>query len=425
MKSSALSTLGRRCQAPHISWLMERALSRPKLISLAAGFTDNETLPVREVRDLLDGLLSSRETGEPALQYGTTAGDRTLRELTARRVRRMDGAPAGRPEYAPDRMVLTSGSQQLLYLTVEALCDPGDLVLVEDPTYFVFLEIIQSRGVGAHGVRLDRDGLDLDHLEQVLGRLKRTGELRRLKLCYLVSYCQNPTGVTTSLEKKAAALRLLKQYERAAGHPIYLLEDTAYRELRFAGQDVKSALAVPGRSDRVILSGTYSKPFATGVRVGFGLLPEPVLTAVLHLKGNHDFGSASLLQHLLRGAITSGQYEQHLRRLRKRYAHKAAVMLRAIQDHFPRTVELWRPTGGLYVWARLPAQVRTGAKSRLFATALKRNVLYVPGALCYADDPARPRPDHEMRLSFGNATVENLRLGVARLGAVLRDAMER
>ena len=106
-------------------------------------------------------------------------------------------------------------------------------MLVEDPTYFVFLSILQSRGLRARGVRLERDGLDLAHLEAVLQRLKKSGELRRVKALYLVSYFQNPTGVTTSFEKKRGILKLLKKFERAAGHPIYLIEDAAYRELRF------------------------------------------------------------------------------------------------------------------------------------------------------------------------------------------------
>src|SRR4029077_7229158 len=152
----------------------------------------------------------------------------------------------------------------------------------------------------------------LAHLEQVLGALKRSGELRRVKALYVVSYFQNPTGVTTSLAKKAAALKLLQRFERAAGHPIYLLEDAAYRELRFKGVDVKSALAVKGSRDRVIYTGTYSKPFATGTRVGFGILPEPVFSAALCIKGNHDFGTSNLLQQLLARALSSGRYERHL-----------------------------------------------------------------------------------------------------------------
>lgn len=479
MKSSALSALGLRTEAPPISWLMATALARPRLISLAAGFTDNLSLPVREARVLLEEILSSPRAGQAALQYGSTIGDPLLRQLTAGRLEEMDGAGGagllsgawsvaresdrnlsrnpsaelsrritsrittkittkitrdnGDPApgetariYSPKRTVITQGSQQLLYMVTEALCDPGDIVLVEDPTYFVFLGIVQSHGLEARGVRMEADGLDLAHLEAVLEGLKRGGRLSRLKLLYLVSYHQNPTGVTTAFEKKAAVLKLLRQHERAAGHPLYLVEDAAYRELRFHGDPVKSALAVPGAGERVIYAGTYSKPFATGVRVGFGLLPEPVLTAVLHIKGNHDFGSSNLLQQLLARALDSGRYEAHLDTLRRRYAQKARVMQAGLQAHFPPAVQWRAPEGGLYFWPRLPRIVKSGTRSRLFRAALANEVLYVPGELCYADDPARPKPNHELRLSFGSATELNIRNGIERLGRaldrVMRDA---
>jgi 2-aminoadipate transaminase len=446
--------MGQRTIEPPISWLMQAALSRPGLISLAAGFTDNLSLPVTETRALLNQILRSSKTGRPALQYGSTAGDTRLRELTAAHLHKLDAQavqssssssllvlePKSRTSlrayasarqartksekeddiYRPERLLITSGSQQLLYMTAEALCDEGDVVLVEEPTYFVYLGILQSRGLRARGVRLERDGLDLAHLKKVLQSLKRSGDLRRVKLLYLVSYFQNPTGVTTSFEKKCGILTLLKKFGRAAGHPIYLLEDAAYRELRFSGEDVPSALAIPGAADRVIYTGTFTKPFATGARVGYGVLPEPLFSAVKHIKGNHDFGTANLLQQLFARALASGTYEKHVARLRKRYAHKARVMKLAIEKHFPPSVEWWEPAGGLYFWSRLPKNVSTSVKSKVFQTALKNDVLYVPGELCYADDPARRKPNHEMRISFGSASEDDICEGIRRLGAVLQ-----
>ena len=423
MKPSALSALGRRTTLPPISWLMHAALSRPKLISLAAGFTDNFTLPVKISRAMLNRILRSPKTGRPALQYGITAGETNLRQLTARHLQKLDwgGTPCRRPKiHSWERVMITGGSQQLLYMTIEALCDEGDIVLVEDPTYFVFLSILQSRGLRARGVRLERDGPDLAHLETVLQRLKKSGELRRVKALYLVSYFSNPTGVTTSFEKKSGMLKRLKNFERAAGHPIYLIEDAAYRGLRFKGPDVRSALMVPGALERVIYTGTYSKPYAPGARVGFGILPEPLFTSVLRIKGNHDFGTANLLQQLIASALKTGLYDRHVAKIEKRYGQKAQVMKQALAEHFPPNVEIWESGGGLYFWARLPKHVSTGVKSKVFQTALKNDVLYVPGELCYADDPARRKPDHEMRLSFGSASEGNIREGVKRLGEVLR-----
>jgi 2-aminoadipate transaminase len=317
--------------------------------------------------------------------------------------------------------MITGGSQQLLYMTLEALCDEDDIILVEDPTYFVFLSILQSRGIQARGVKLERDGIDLSHLENVLTRLKKSGELSRVKALYLVSYFQNPTGATTSLAKKAAALKLLKKFERAAGHPIYLLEDAAYRELRFdQGADVPTALTLPGAAQQVIYTGTYSKPYAPGARVGFGILPELLFTTVQRIKGNHDFGTANLLQQLIARALASGLYEQHVAKVQKNYAKKARVMKQALTEHFPANVEIWESGGGLYFWARLPKEISTGVKSKIFQTALKNDVLYVPGEMCYADDSSRKKPNHEMRISFGSANEENIRKGIARLGGVLK-----
>jgi 2-aminoadipate transaminase len=398
---------------------MATALTRPRLISLAAGFTDNASLPVREAKALLGEILGSRKGGQAALQYGTTIGDLQLRRLTGRRLHALDKRLGDPSAFSPDRMIITNGSQQLLYLLTEALCDPGDLVLVEDPTYFVYLGILQSHGIQTRGIRMESDGLDLRHLDETLASLQRRGQLSRLKLLYLVTYYQNPTGITTAFAKKADAVHLLKRYERAAGHPIYLVEDAAYRELRFLGEDVPSALAVPGGSRRVIYAGTYSKPFATGVRVGFGLLPEQAFRPALRIKANHDFGSSNLLQKLLARALTSGQYEAHLETVRRRYLRKSRVMLHAMEEHFPPGLTWQPPAGGMYIWACLPKHLRSGFKSKLFQAALRRQVLYVPGVLCYAKDPTRHRPDRDLRLSFAAATEANLRLGIARLGQAL------
>ncbi len=415
MKRTALSQLGQRIAEPPIAWLMKQTLDHPHIISLAAGFTDNPSLPVAETQELAQRVLAKASRGQAALQYGASAGDTQLRELTVKRLQHLDAGKAIAPVA---QTIITHGSQQLLYLLSEALFDVGDIVIVEDPTYFVFLGIAQSRGMDCRGVRLTPEGVDLADLERCLETLRKEGSLSKLKALYLVTYHQNPTGYTSQLERKAAALKLLKRYEKAAGHPIYLLEDAAYRELRFTGEDVPSALTCKG-SERVIYAGTYSKPFATGIRVGFGILPRELFPVVLRIKGNHDFGTANLLQQLLAEALATGAYEKHLAQLKERYARKAAVMVAAIRKHFPANVHWREPDGGLYVWARTPERVATGMKSAFFKKALAQDVLYVPGELAYADDAHRPKPNHEMRLSFGGAGEKDITEGIARLGRLL------
>ena len=420
--------MGRRTTDPPISWLMQLALDRPELISLAAGFTDDATLPVQKTQNLLNDILGSQDLSLRALQYGTTCGNNELRRLTCQRLCQMDLMAIDelksetKPDlsiFSPERTLITNGSQQLLYLLVEALCDPGDIILVEDPTYFVFLGITQSHNLKCRGITMQDDGISLEKLEYVLMDLKKKGQLKRLKFLYSVSYFQNPSGITTSCVKKRGIARLLREYEKAAGHPIYLLEDGAYRELRFAGADVPSALALEGSSERIVYAGTYSKPFATGIKIGYGIIPEPLFSVIKRIKGNHDFGSASFLQVLLAKALALGDYSEHVRMLRERYISKSNVMIRAMRNYFPRFTHYSEPKGGLYIWARLPETMKTGRSSPLFNDALNAGVLYVPGGYCYAEDASRIVSDSEMRLSFGQANEEQMQEGIKRLGTVI------
>lgn len=388
---------------------MKLALERPELISLAAGFTDNDTLPVAEVAAVTRDLLRHPRAARAALQYGTTPGLPALRHELVRRLRQQDGETRA----TADDVIVTGGSQELLYLTTEALCDPGDIVIVEDPTYFVYLGIIEALGLRAVGFDT------LDRLKTRLQELKNRRQLARLKLLYLVTYYQNPTGRTWSLEAKREALALVKHYERAAGHPIYLVEDAGYRDLRIEGDDVASFLSLDSRGDRVVYSNTLSKPFATGLRLGYGVVPSALRRAVLRSKGNHDFGSANFLQAILARALAGGLYARHLPVLAAGYRRKRDAMLAALAAHFPATARYEKPLGGMFVWVTLPG-VNTGVNGRFFRRALAAKVLYVPGAMCYAADPSRPVPTDNLRLSFGASSGAQLRQGVRRLAGETR-----
>ena len=424
------SQLGRRTEPPPILWLMRQALRQPDLISFAAGFTDNSTLPVGEVHRLIENILRDPSQARAALQYGTNEGDERLRSLTAARIAALDGRVARAGE--ANSVIITHGSQQLLYMLTEALCDPGDVIIVEDPSYLVFLGIMQSRGIEARVVRMESDGLSIKSLERVLQTLCRNGQIQRLKLLYSIAYFQNPTGITTSLEKKQAAAELLRHYEPKAGHPVYYVEDAAYRELCFPNfQPPPSLLVDADLRERVIYTGTYSKPFAAGIRIGFGLLPSELRPAVLNIKGNHDFGTAHLLQKILAAALapknraedekqSSCAYADHLAKITEQYAQKGQTMFDAVQEHFPAQTTTAVPQGGLCLWTELPQKVKTGPQTVFFQEVLKRGVLYVPGEYAYADDPARPKPSSEMRLSFGSASLEQIKTGIERLGKIIR-----
>jgi 2-aminoadipate transaminase len=404
------SASARRTTEPPISWLMELTLDRPDLISLAAGFTDNETLPVKEIEQITRAILRRPKIARAALQYGTTIGLPQLRNAILRRWQKQDQFTP-RQSITDDHVIITNGSQQLLYLVTEVLCDPGDIVLVEDPTYFVYLGIIEALGMRAFGFS------SISNLKSRLEQLKRRRQLSRLKLLYLVTYFQNPTGRTWSLEQKREALAIVKHYERAAGHPIYIVEDAAYRDLRFEGGDVPSFKSLDPRSERVVYTNTLTKPFATGIKIGYGILPPALLSAVLHSKGNHDFGSSNFLQTILAQALATGLYDRHLPEIAGAYRRKRDAMITELDARLRESARYRRPSGGLYVWLELGSRVKTGVKSNLFRRALDAGVLYVPGEMCYCRDHARPIPQNCIRLSFGAPTVQQIRKGIRLLAA--------
>ena len=393
--------MARRSSEPPISWLMKTALERPHLISLAAGFTDNATLPVAEVAAITRALLRNPASERTALQYGTTAGSTELRGELARRCERSTA----------DDVIVTNGSQQLLYILSEILCDRGDIVLLEDPTYFVYLGIVEAMGIRAFGFH------GVEALAARLEWLKKRRLLPRLKMLYLVTYFRNPTGYTWSLDEKRAALALVRRYERDAGHPIYILEDAAYRNMRFEGNDVPSFRSLDTR--RVLYTSTLTKPFATGLKLGYGALPAPVMRHALRAKGNHDFGSSNFLQAILTRALADGLYDRHLPVIAAAYRRKRDAMISALDAHFPSSAHYETPGGGLYVWVELDKRTQTGAKSRLFQRALDAGVFYVPGEMCFAADPTRSVPRNGMRLSFGAQSVEKIREGIRLLASVL------
>src|SRR3954468_8355379 len=188
-----LGAVSRRTSPPIISSLMQKALETPGLISLAAGFVDQQSLPVEATARAIARVFEDREEGRRALQYGTTQGDPGLRARLIAQLERNERVAVGTFAGAIGRTVVTEGSQQLLYLIAEALLDPGDIVLVESPTYFVFLGVLETRGARVIGVETDGGGLRIDALEATFARLDAEGSLDRVKLIYTVSEHSNPS----------------------------------------------------------------------------------------------------------------------------------------------------------------------------------------------------------------------------------------
>jgi 2-aminoadipate transaminase len=398
-----------------ISYFMQQAVENPRLISLAAGLVDPASLPAAEVAGAVADLLAAPDSAQAALQYGTTQGLAPLREQLLARTAALDGVSPAELSLTPEDVVVTTGSQQLLYLLSELLLDPGDLVITEAPSYFVYQGTLTSQGVRTLSVPMDVQGMDTDALEELLARLEHTGELERVRLIYVCDYFQNPSGLTLSLPRRQRLLDLARRYSRK--HRLLILEDAAYRELRYEGPDLPSIKSFDADNSHVILAMTFSKPWAPGLKTGYGFLPRELIGPLDRLKGNHDFGSNNFTQHLLHRLLVSGAYDRHVQQLCQVYCAKRDTLLGALAEEFRDWPEVcWtHPDGGLYVWLRFPPGVDTGPDSRLMKAALAEGVLYVPGQFCYVNGENGPIPTNEARLSFGVAPPEQMREAVRRL----------
>lgn len=404
---------------PPISGLMARALADPDLISLAAGFVDQQSLPVEPTRQAMEALWRDDEAARAALQYGTTAGFPPLREAILQRVLERDACCHA---LSSEQIVITAGSNQLLHLVSESLVDPGDIVICAAPTYLVFLGTLANLGARPLGVPVDQYGMVPEALESTLRRLHREGTAQRVKAIYLVPYFDNPCGLTMPLERRARIVETAQRWSRS--HRIHVIADEAYRELRYQGDDVPSTLTVDDDGSTVIVAGTFSKSFSPGIRVGWGILPRHLIEPVCSQKGNIDFGSPNFCQHVMFQVLNRGLFDLHIESICTSYDLKLRAMLAALDRHLGDVagVEWTRPAGGLYVWVKLPECVSTGPSGALLDEALREGVLYVPGEYCYPPAGESVRRD-VLRLSFGVQTPEGIEQGVAALARAVRRVM--
>jgi 2-aminoadipate transaminase len=321
-----------------------------------------------------------------------------------------------------DDIVLTTGSQQTLYLVGDCLIDPGDIVIAANPSYFVFTGTLQSLGAQVKTVPADDDGMDVEAVADLLASLERNGLLPRVKFIYCTSFFDNPTGLTLSLPRRKRMLEIARLFSRH--HRILILEDAAYRELRYDGEALPSIKSFDEANEFTILTQTFSKPFAPGLKLGYTAMPRSLLEAVLHQKGNHDFGSANICQQIALEAMRDGSYSRHLEILRTEYRKKRDLMLGSLQRHMPNQVHWTHPHGGLYIWLTSPPFIDTSRDSRMFRECLSHHVLYVPGDYCFQPDETGQIPRNHLRLSFGQVAIEKIDSGIERLASVIKSLLQ-
>jgi 2-aminoadipate transaminase len=375
--------------------------ARPEIVSLAGGMPYTAGLPFDVIGDVVEEVLGKE--GAAALQYGGGQGDARLREVMVELMRR-EGIHASAAD-----VVVTVGSQQALDLLARMFCDPGDVIVAEGPSYVGALSAFSQYQVEVRHVRLDDDGLDPDELEAELGRLAREG--RRVKFLYTIPNFHNPAGVTLSQERRDRVVDIARR------HDLLVLEDNPYGLLGFESNPPDALRA--READNVVYLGTISKIFGPGLRIGWALAPPAIRERLVLVKEAADLSQSNFNQAVAYRYFAGYPWQETLKELRGVYRERRDAMLEALAEHFPPEsgVSWTHPSGGFYVWVKLPDPL--DAKSML-AKAISARVAYVPGGSFFADDQG----GSNLRLSYCFPPPERIREGVRRLAGVVTEELE-
>lgn len=361
-------------------------VDRPGVLSLAGGLPAPELLPTERVARAAQAAL----TAPAALQYGVTPGVVALREVVHARETAKLGRDAG-------AVLVTHGSQQALSLLAQALLDPGDVVLVEDPGYIGALQAFDTTRARVVGVPMDRDGMRVDELRSILER-------ERVRIVHTVSNFHNPGGATLSEERRRELARLADEFG------FWIIEDDPYGELRFAGSTVPPVAAF---SDRVLRLSSASKIVAPSLRVGWMHGDPAVLALVERLKQGADLCGSSLTQSIAAELLADQPWlDGHVARIRAAYAERALALHAALRETFGDRLRLTAPEGGMFLWGEFTDGTQTSAR---LTAAVDAGVAYVPGAAFAVQRDL----GHALRVCFTTGSPEQLREAVRRLATVL------
>ena len=368
---------------------------RPGLISFAAGLPAPELVPMEVLRRLLAETLE--RVGPDVMLHSPTEGLTPLREAIAHLMR-----SRGIDVAAGDVLVL-SGSQQGIDLVARVLLEPGDVVVVEQPSFFGALQVFRAAQARLVGVPIDDDGMRPDALEAVLQRY-------RPKLIYTLPSFQNPSSALLSPARRQRLLELSYQYQ------VPILEDDPYSELAYEGPPPLPLRALD-RGGQVMYLSTFSKLLFPGLRLGWIVAPPVMLRQLILAKQVVDLHSNTPGQWLLARFLQDGHYPVHVARVRKAYGARRDVVDRGLRAAAVPGLAWRRPAGGFYFWCRLPEGTATG---RLLARAAEAGVSFLPGRACYVDDPGAGF----VRLNFTYPPSDRIAEGVARFAGALRDVVE-
>ena len=367
------------------------------MVSLAAGNPAPEAFPTETIGDISARIF--RERPIDALQYSITEGYPALRS----RLKAYMGE-----SFCADRdeLIITSGAQQVMELVVKVLCNPGDVIICEAPSFIGSLNSFRSLGATLVGVPMQADGMDTEALEAALAANPRA------RFIYTIPNFQNPTGITMSMEKRRAVYALAKKYD------VLVLEDNPYGDLRYSGETLPNIKTLD-EDGRVIYAGTFSKVLSPGIRVGYAIGPAPVIAKMTVAKQGEDVHTAIWSQMLCDEFMATVDYPAHLAGLQDLYREKAALMVKLLDEHLVPLGITYHPIeGGLFLWCDLPE----GVDMLAFCSKAVQEyqVAVVPGSAFSIND----EPSRSFRVNFSTPTDEAMIRGVQRLGECAREFLK-
>ena len=372
-----------------------KSLSDPTIISFAAGNPSPRSFPVEDLAALSADIFANQST--TALQYSVTEGYPPFREAIRKRLAEKFGI--GRDF---DETIVTTGGNQAVELCCKVMCNEGDVVVCENPSFIGALNAFRSNGAKTVGVPLGDDGIDPEKLEEVLASTPRA------KMLYLIPTFHNPAGITSTLENRRRVYEIAKKYG------VLIFEDNPYGELRFAGEDVPTYKSFD-EDGLVMYCSSFSKILSAGMRIGYVCGPAPVIQKMVVAKQVEDVHTNIFFQMLCYRYMTERDLDGHIVEIRKIYRDKAGLMLKELDAHMPKCVKYTRPEGGLFLWCTLPGGV---SSADFVKKALERKVAVVPGTAFNCDTEA---PSDSFRLNYSTPSDEDIVKGIRILGDLARE----
>ncbi len=369
--------------------------ARPDIISLAGGLPYTQAFDPEIIMRVVNRVLA--EDHAAALQYGPTDGYAPLKHSLCE-VMREEGTPC-----FPEDIIITHGAQQGLEVISKIFINPGDHIVTEAPSYVGALSSFLSYQPNVHTVPMDEDGIVIEGLDEALKGLADEG--RRAKFIYTIPNFQNPAGITLCAERRFALLELANKYD------CLVVEDNPYGMLRFEGAPLPTLRSLD--ESRVIYLGTLSKIFSAGMRIGWIAAPHPILDKLLLAKQSADLCTSSFTQMVAQSYFTQEDWRGQVRQLVEYYRGRRDAMIGALEEHLSGIAEWTHPQGGLFVWATLPAFIKT---SEMLAAAIDAKVAYVPGNGFFPYEGG----ESCMRLNFSYSEVETVQEGIRRLSKVIK-----